>query len=136
MFTLQHLGFAACVCDWVALYLTDCSVQIQLDNHTCNPLQLQPVGIPQGSPLSLILSSIYSLPLLYLHTNSTHISICAYVDNFSILAIGNSYEDNVIELRDTALDASNCPCKLGLKFVKPNNRSISAMAWGPHTAPN
>jgi hypothetical protein len=116
IFTLSHLGFSSHTCAWLCSYLSSHSVQIRINNTLYDKLHLQPVGIPQGSPLSPVLSLIYLLPLLYLFLQDPNISIRAYVDDFLILATSGSFNVNCEETQDAAITANNCLRKLGLEF--------------------
>jgi endonuclease/exonuclease/phosphatase family metal-dependent hydrolase len=116
IYTMTRLGFSSPTCAWLRSYLSSRSIQICIDNTLYDKLHLQPVGIPQGSPLSPVLSSIYSLPLLYLFPQDLNVSIRAYVDDFSILATSGSFNFNREEIQDAANTANECLRKLGLEF--------------------
>ena len=63
IFTL--LGFAPSLCDWVHSFLTDQRITLSFNGEPLPKVVLNH-GIPQGSPLSPILSTLYILPLLRL----------------------------------------------------------------------
>ena len=53
------LGFAEEICKWLTSFLADRSVQLRLNGATSDPINIL-VGAPQGSPISPILSVIYT----------------------------------------------------------------------------
>ncbi|KAJ1308157.1 hypothetical protein OPQ81_003873 [Rhizoctonia solani] len=62
IYTLDRLGYLDQICNWLQSYLTSHTAQFHVDGTLCLQLQLPSVSVPQGSPLSPILSSLYSIP--------------------------------------------------------------------------
>jgi len=56
------------------------------------------IGIPQGSPLSPILSTIYTFNVLSCLIDIPNSDLKAYIDNVLLLAISHSLESNVDKL--------------------------------------
>ena len=83
---LEKKGFPLNMVKWVFSFLTDRSASLRLDSTTLAPFQV-PDGTPQGSPLSPIISAIYTSFLLSLSLTWTHSSLSLYVDDGAILAI-------------------------------------------------
>ena len=83
---LEKKGFPSTLVKWVFSFLTDRSASIRLDATTLAPFKV-PDGTPQGSPLSPIISAIYTSFLLSLSSTWTHSSLSLYVDDGAILAI-------------------------------------------------
>ena len=72
--------------NWVYSFLTNRRASMRLDATTTTPFPV-PDGTPQGSPLSPILSAIFTSYLLSLSATWTHSSLSLYVDDGAILAI-------------------------------------------------
>ncbi|KAI5118391.1 hypothetical protein M0805_007525 [Coniferiporia weirii] len=62
-------------------------------------LGFPPVGIPQGSPVSPILSSIYTSLILRLLESTSGSALKAYVDDQYILVFTKSFADNILLLQ-------------------------------------
>ena len=86
----QNLGFAPALCGWVCSFLTDQQVSLSFNGKLLPEISLNH-GTPQGSPLSPILSAIYTSPLLRLAEVWRHRSLTAYVDDGSILTTGATH---------------------------------------------
>ena len=84
------LGFAEAICRWLTSFLTDRSVQLRLNGVVSDPIDIM-VGAPQGSPISPILSVIYTFPLLRRSARWADANMFMYVDDGNILAWGPSY---------------------------------------------
>ncbi|QRW16424.1 Reverse transcriptase (RNA-dependent DNA polymerase) [Rhizoctonia solani] len=115
IYTLDRMGYPNQICNWLRSYLSHRTAQFRVDGHLCPPIALPPVGIPQGSPLSPILSSLYSTPLL-IAAQDPHAQSFAYIDDFTILAWGKSHEYNVATMRRIATCVSHTASQLGLEF--------------------
>ncbi|KAF8752121.1 Reverse transcriptase (RNA-dependent DNA polymerase) [Rhizoctonia solani] len=115
IYTLDRMGYPNQICNWLRSYLSHRTAQFRVDGHLCPPIALPPVGIPQGSPLSPILSSLYSTPLL-IAAQDPHAQSFAYIDDFTILAWGKSHEYNVATMRRIATRVSHTASQLGLEF--------------------
>ena len=83
---LEKKGFPPYMVKWVFSFLTDRFASIRLDSTTLTPFKV-PDGTPQGSPLSPIISALYTSFLLSLSSTWTHSALSLYVDDGAILAI-------------------------------------------------
>jgi ribonuclease HI len=98
---LWDAGFPLPIIHWVRSFLTDRQAAIKVDDFTgdIKPVDL---GIPQGSPVSPVLSVIYSADVIRHIRDSPDLVTEAgyplrplsYVDDFAILSISNSLADN------------------------------------------
>ncbi|CCO28762.1 RNA-directed DNA polymerase from mobile element jockey [Rhizoctonia solani AG-1 IB] len=137
IYTMDRLGFSNEICNWLKSYLSHRSAQFRIDGTLCNPIQLPNVGIPQGSPLSPILSSIYSLPILA-STADLQASSFGYIDDFTILAFSDSHEHNINIIQDITNNVNEIAIKLGLEFELPKSELIHFIRSprSPHSNPS
>ncbi len=86
------LGFPDPVCDWVSSFLSDRTVALSFNEFlgAASPVS---DGTPQGSPLSPILSAIYTFPLLRIAERWSHSSLQLYVDDGAVVASGATYRN-------------------------------------------
>lgn len=94
--TLSLLGFAPQIVNWLRSFLVDRSVIIRIDKHLSRPIALAGVGI--GSPLSPVLSSIYTFNVLPSLVNIPNSDLKAYIDDVLLLAVSHSLEGNIDKL--------------------------------------
>ena len=80
-------GFPPELCAWLRSFLVDRQVHIQVNEFLSEPFSLSH-GIPQGSPLSPILSAIYTAPLLFSCQSTLGRSVYMYVDDGAIVTSG------------------------------------------------
>jgi len=87
------LGFPVAMCNWLSSFLHDRLVRLSFNGFSSNPITLDH-GIPQGSPLSPILSTIFTSPLLKLINSSWWLwTLAMFVDDGSIFATGGTFRD-------------------------------------------
>jgi Reverse transcriptase (RNA-dependent DNA polymerase) len=59
---VRALGFSVEICSWTSFFLQDRSVRLCFNNYTSESIDLE-LGTPQGSPILLSLSIIYTSEL-------------------------------------------------------------------------
>ena len=89
--TLKNLGYPKGVTAWSLSFLSERRVTLSFNGLT-TPEQDQPVGTPQGSPLSPVLSALYTSPMLKALNGSPNTSLAMYVDDGVIFARGPDWE--------------------------------------------
>ena len=82
---------------WVEAFLTGRNTRIRLPGHLSDAFPT-PTGIPQGSPISPILFLLFNAPLVRncsFPTAYGRTEAFGWVDDVCIVAVSNSYEENV-----------------------------------------
>ena len=91
---LVHLfdlfGFPDNVVEWIHSFLSDRSVRLAFNGWTSDPFDLFG-GTPQGSPLSPIVSAVYTAPLLNTAEQWPDCSLGLYVDDGGLVASGPTH---------------------------------------------
>ncbi|KAB5587730.1 Reverse transcriptase from mobile element jockey protein [Ceratobasidium theobromae] len=116
IFAVERMGFPPQITKWLQSYLSQRNIRFRLNEYLGGPATLPPVEVPQGSPMSPVLWSFYTLPLLYLFADDPNVSVRAFVDDFSILATDRSFTLSTVELTDAVEQACLCLKKIGLEF--------------------
>ena len=78
----KDLGFAPELTSWLKSFLR---VQLKFNGKTSDPFDFT-VDTPQGSPVSPVLSTIFTLPLLHKMKEWTNSSLGIYIDDGAIFA--------------------------------------------------
>jgi hypothetical protein len=89
---LTNMGFAPELVNWAASFLSERHVRLRFNNITSEE-RFQPVGVPQGSPLSPVLSIAYTAPLLGKMAKWNNSSLGMYIDDGLIFACAESWDD-------------------------------------------
>jgi hypothetical protein len=82
----RNKGFPPEVCAWVASFLTTRTATLRGGDYVSKQFKIDK-GTPQGSPLSPILSAIYTSRLLDLANRWRHKDLSLYVDDGAIYAV-------------------------------------------------
>jgi hypothetical protein len=96
---LENLGFSEQTCAWVRSFLADRTVRIRVDGYTSQPISSS-CGIPQGSPVSPILATLYTAFLfravrVEAVRGETGSTLLAYVDDGLLEVVSSSLETNM-----------------------------------------
>jgi hypothetical protein len=112
--TLRHLGVDEHTVRWIHALMTSRCVQLKWGQHSAEPKDIMR-GTPQGSPLSPLLSALYTSPLLTRAANWVDGNLSLYVDDGCIfvsrpmfrsvaMKAAQYLKDTVIALRELGLD--------------------------------
>jgi hypothetical protein len=82
-------GFPDNVCRWTQSFLTGRKVSLKVGSTLSEPCEVHN-GTPQGSPLSPILSALYTASLLDLASRWTHRDLTLYVDDGAIFSVSKT----------------------------------------------
>ena len=97
---LSNLGFTPEIVKWCCSFLRDCTVRLRFNGRTSDPFNFT-VSTPQGSPVSPVLSTIYTSPLLHKMREWTNSSLAMYINDRAIFACGRSWTEVERALRDS-----------------------------------
>ena len=75
---------------WCKSFLQNRMVRLCFNGRTSDAFELA-IGMPQGSPVSLVLSIIYKVPLLYKIRSWSNASLGMYIDDGAIFACGKEW---------------------------------------------
>ena len=95
---LSSLGFCAEVVEWAHAFLANQKIRLRFNSITSDKRE-QPVGVPQGSPLSPVLSIIYTSGLLHKMKSWQNSSLGMYVDDGALFACASEWADVQLILR-------------------------------------
>lgn len=97
--TLQ--GWPSHLIQWVHSFIAGRTGKLRLDNQEGDFFDI-PAGLPQGSPISPILFMLFLAPIFRLGTPRRRKNRFSYADDLGLLAVNDTLDDNVAELRDDA----------------------------------
>ena len=124
-------GFPIPIVRWVRSFLTDRSTAISLDGSTL-PFAPVNIGIPQGSPVSPVLSIIYASEIVEKLLSLTSIPTApkAYIDDLGLLAISSSLHDNVSTLEKAFRHTVDSLAEIGMT-IDPTKLEIQHFSRRP-----
>ncbi|KAB5587976.1 Reverse transcriptase from mobile element jockey protein [Ceratobasidium theobromae] len=94
---MQKMGYPTQVLGWLRSYLTDRTASFRINDEVGAAFELQGRGIPQGSPLSPVFSSIFTAPMLA-SLRARGVQARAYIDDLCIFEQGDSQEGCIARL--------------------------------------
>ena len=119
---LVNLGFDQLTTEWVREFLREQKVRLSFNNITSEE-RTQPVGVPQGSPLSPVLSIIYTSGLLHLMKDWNNSSLGMYVDDGALFACADEWADVDKLLRARYTVCEDWLCRAGLA-IEPDKTEL------------
>ncbi|KAB5587930.1 Reverse transcriptase from mobile element jockey protein [Ceratobasidium theobromae] len=96
---MQKMGYPTRVLGWLSSYLSDRSASFRINDEVGTAFSLKDRGIPQGSPLSPVFSSIFTAPMLAA-LRSRGVQVRAYIDDLCIFAQSDTQEGCIANLLD------------------------------------
>jgi Reverse transcriptase (RNA-dependent DNA polymerase) len=129
-----NLGFAPELVRWCRSFLSDRTVRLRFNGRASDPFDFS-VGTPQGSPVSPVLSTIYTSPLLHKMREWTNSSLGMYVDDGAIFACGRGWEDIENSIREGYTTCLDWLTRAGLSAEPEKTELIFFKKRGEKTAP-
>src|SRR6266853_3138990 len=83
---LRLKGFLDNICRWALSFLMERTATLWMGDFTSDPFPIT-YGTPQGSPLSPILSALYTSPLLATTQHWVHWDLTMYVNDGAIYTV-------------------------------------------------
>lgn len=129
-----NLGFAPELVKWCRSFLTDRTVRLRFNGKSSDPFDFE-VGTPQGSPVSPVLSTIYTSALLYKMREWTNASLGMYIDDGVIFACGQRWEDVEKSMREGYATCIDWLTRAGLNAEPEKTELIYFRRRGEKTDP-
>ncbi len=95
---LRNLGFPESIAGWVDTFLMDRRVTLSF-NNAFRDEHTQLIGTPQGSPISPILSTFYTSPLLKIISEACSLTLGMYMDDGIIFTHAREWLEVNAQLR-------------------------------------
>ncbi|KAB5588163.1 RNA-directed DNA polymerase from mobile element jockey [Ceratobasidium theobromae] len=120
---MQKMGYLAQVLGWLRSYLSDRMASFRINDEVGAAFELQGRGIPQGSPLLPVFSSIFTAPMLMsLRAHGVHVQ--AYIDNLCIFKQSGSQEGCIARLLEGTCTTLEALADMGLSAKQSKTELI------------
>ena len=120
--TFVDLGFAPELVRWCGSFLEDRTVRLKFNGQTSDPFDFE-VGTPQGSPVSPVLSIIYTAPLLHKMKNWAGSTLGMYIDDGAIFACGREWKQIEETMRKGYSECAEWLTRAGLN-IEPDKTEL------------
>ena len=117
-----NLGFAPELVSWCRSFLKDRTVRLKFNGQTSDPFDFD-VGSPQGSPVSPVLSIIYTSPLLHKMRTWANSSLGMYIDDGVVFACGHEWKTIETTMREGYSECAEWLTRAGLK-IEPDKTEL------------
>ena len=129
---LVHMGFNLATTNWMREFLHERKVHLKFNCITLEE-RIQPVRVPQGSPLSLVLLIIYMSGLLHQMRHWNNSSLGMYVDNGALFTCTEEWADVEKLLRASTRSVRNGYIVQASLWSLTRQSSISSRSLVLHT---
>jgi len=127
----RNRGFPPSLCDWVRSFLSDRHVHLSFNGMKSDPILLDH-GTPQGSPLSPILSAIYTAPLLqFINRTWARRGLNMYVDDGAIFS---NAKNHLASSQNAARGLQEITAWLGRNGLKCDTDKTEFISFAPPRA--
>jgi len=111
---VADLGFVEEIVSWTKSFLSERSVCLKFNSHTSEPFSSE-VGTPQGSPISPVLSTLFTHALLRVTRDIKWTSLNLYIDDGAILACSKTWAEVESSLIKAYTACASWLSRVGLK---------------------
>ena len=118
----MDLGFTPELVKWCRSFLKDYTVRLKFNSKILDPFDYT-VGTPQGSPVSPVLSTIYTSPLLHKMKHWNKASLGRYIDDRVIFACGWNWDQVKSTMHNSYQECVDWLMRAGLN-VKPEKTEL------------
>jgi hypothetical protein len=119
---LQNMGFAPDLVAWASVFLNERWIKLRF-NSILSEERIQPVGVPQGSLLSPVLSIAYMALLLGKMVNWNNSSLGMYIDNGLLFTCAETWDDVSTLLQSRYSVCADWLSKVGLA-IEPEKTEL------------
>ncbi|KAB5589882.1 Reverse transcriptase from mobile element jockey protein [Ceratobasidium theobromae] len=120
---MQKMGYPPQVLGWLRSYLSDRTVSFRINDKVGAAFELQGRGIPQGSPLSPVFSSIFTAPMLAT-LRARGVQVRAYIDDLCIFKQDDSQEGCIARLLEGTRATLEALLDMGLSAERSKTELI------------
>ncbi|KAB5587427.1 RNA-directed DNA polymerase from mobile element jockey [Ceratobasidium theobromae] len=120
---MEKMGYPPRVLGWLRSYLSDRTASFRINDKVGAAFELKGRGIPQGSPLSPVFSSIFTAPMLA-SLRARGVQVRAYIDDLCIFEQGDSQESCIAGLLDGTRATLEALADMGLSAERSKTELI------------